>query len=680
MSKINLLFPIAGKGERFGGVFKPFLKIGDITFIEKTLESFGDLDQYDIFFICTKEQEETFDVQSFLENALKDVNFELIRIPQQTNGPCETISKALRIRSITGKTIVCDCDHYLDAQNIIDELNESESDVVIPIYKIKPDDYKNWSKVVWKDSKILKIVEKDFVDNEFDYAGIVGCVGFKRIEGILESEDSLYISEYLNSCHSGGKVISCVPARKCLFYGDAPMYEKALDFLRSRMTFFCDIDGVLIEHNPHSNCDSTQNKLILGYETLRKLKDEGHRIVLTTARNKKTRAKLIKMLKDKNIDYDDLIMSCAAGHRVLINDRKPSKPFQPQSIAFEVMRDAGLSSMKADSFSREFSSKILKDLSGNSFAKTYLIEKDGRKFVRKHIIKSEASMAHYEKLRRQFDDIKRLHFLNESLVPAPFFESDSQLDYFFDLEYLDGYKNLSTFLDDQKVIALIELMKMMDHDVYSLRKSVDGEAWMESFLDAKIRPKLLIYREIDVVFNRLICSDKVMINGKEYLGLEKILESLNLRDFFPKFVCPIHGDLTLENIMFDGSRIRMIDMDGSSIFDAPEHDLGKMSQSILSNYRTWDEIEVPVHKISDYNIECETGFFNLPDDKIFDEVFDQWSKILDKKKVLENAIFYMSCYFIRFVPFRMQKNHEHGYFALIMSIVWLSKLLEGKIK
>jgi len=70
MSKINLLFPIAGKGDRFGGVFKPFLKIGDITFIEKTLESFGDLDQYDIFFICTKEQEETFDVQSFLENAL----------------------------------------------------------------------------------------------------------------------------------------------------------------------------------------------------------------------------------------------------------------------------------------------------------------------------------------------------------------------------------------------------------------------------------------------------------------------------------------------------------------------------------------------------------------------------------------------------------------------------------
>mgnify|MGYP003125675168 CR=1 FL=1 len=40
MNNINLIFPVAGEGSRFGGVFKPFLKIGDKHFIEVTYEPF----------------------------------------------------------------------------------------------------------------------------------------------------------------------------------------------------------------------------------------------------------------------------------------------------------------------------------------------------------------------------------------------------------------------------------------------------------------------------------------------------------------------------------------------------------------------------------------------------------------------------------------------------------------
>ena len=38
---LNLIFPVAGEGSRFGGTFKPFLNIGDITFIETTLKPFA---------------------------------------------------------------------------------------------------------------------------------------------------------------------------------------------------------------------------------------------------------------------------------------------------------------------------------------------------------------------------------------------------------------------------------------------------------------------------------------------------------------------------------------------------------------------------------------------------------------------------------------------------------------
>ena len=38
--KFNIIFPMAGKGSRFGYKFKPFLKISDLTFIQLAFQPF----------------------------------------------------------------------------------------------------------------------------------------------------------------------------------------------------------------------------------------------------------------------------------------------------------------------------------------------------------------------------------------------------------------------------------------------------------------------------------------------------------------------------------------------------------------------------------------------------------------------------------------------------------------
>jgi len=373
-------------------------------------------------------------------------------------------------------------------------------------------------------------------------------------------------------------------------------------------------------------------------------------------------------------------MGCEAGQRLLINDRKPSKPFLPQAVSYEIERDAGLSQLEVGEVARrdEFSTGIIERMPGNSFAKTYLINKNGKQAIRKHIVKSKENLVHYERLKRQYNDLKRLYFLNDQLVPEPIGEHDSYFEYFYDIEYLDGYKNLSSFCNREKVVVMTALCQALNRDVYSLRKTIIGKQWMENFMDTKILPKLLKYQEIDEVFHNLINARVVKINGHEYWGLKAILEKLSLEQFYPKHISPVHGDLSLENVMYNGTKIKVIDMDGSNLFDAPEQDLGKLAQSIISRYHLWDKIEIPVSDISDDNITCDGNYFELPVDEVFKDIVPLWFKILDKRNVLENAIFYMSCYFIRFVPFRLQKNLHHGYFALIMSIVWLNKLLEQK--
>ena len=82
---INIIFPMAGEGSRFGYDFKPFLPLADLTFIEKAIEPFvKHIDSIKKFyFVVTKTQEEKYGVRERLELIL-DVPFEVIIIPEKT--------------------------------------------------------------------------------------------------------------------------------------------------------------------------------------------------------------------------------------------------------------------------------------------------------------------------------------------------------------------------------------------------------------------------------------------------------------------------------------------------------------------------------------------------------------------------------------------------------------------
>lgn len=671
---MNLVFPVAGKGERFGGVFKPFLKIGDLTFIEKTLEGFGDLSKHKVFFICTDEQKYKYSLEDAFKEIFEDVDFTIISINRQTEGPFETLLKALEKNQIEGMTVVCDCDHYLNAKKVMSRLEEGNDDVVVPTYEISPEEFQNWSKVVWSNGELFKVVEKEFVNpSEFSFKGIVGCIGLKSFEKLRGAPEFKFMSEYIDHIRSTGGRISFAAAEDCLFYGDKEMYENTLNKIRGEATIFCDVDGVIIKHKPHSDCDFDSNEVLDGFDVLNQLQKSGHKIVLTTARNEKYRKKFVELLNKKKIIYDDLVMGCKPGHRILINDRKPSKPFQPQSISFEVERNSGIKTFNIDLLSEEFSSKILKTMDGNSFAKTYLVERDEKVFVRKHIFKGKENQIHCVKLKRQFQDLKRFYFLHASLVPEPIRESETNLDYFYDIEYLDGYCNLSLHEEKIQAEVLNKLCLDLNDNIYSLKKTIDGLVWIKKFIDTKISPKISEYKKIDDKFELLLSSDEVEINGSRYFGLSKMLNSLDLSRFKPKYISPIHGDLSFENILSDGKCAKVIDMDGSDLFDAPEQDLGKIAQSAFARYHMWNKMEQTVFDCKK-SFNCIDEFFELPKEN-FESALNIWKNILCKDDVKSNAIFYMCCYFIRFVPFRMKISKEQGLFALIMSTVWMNKLM-----
>ena len=121
----TLIFPMAGKGARFGYKFKPFLEIeGRGTFIEIAFTPFRKhlhlIEK--VIFVFLEEQEKEFDVSSRLKNIFFDINFEVTILQKQTDGPAETVRRAIDAKKLNGPLVICDCDHTLNIDNFVKKI------------------------------------------------------------------------------------------------------------------------------------------------------------------------------------------------------------------------------------------------------------------------------------------------------------------------------------------------------------------------------------------------------------------------------------------------------------------------------------------------------------------------------------------------------------------------------
>jgi hypothetical protein len=673
---------MAGEGSRFGGTFKPFEMIGDATFIEKTYEPFKHFDYLikEVVCVCTVEQEQKYKVREKLITSIPHQDVTVILLPEKTSGPLQTIQQGIKENKIEGPVIVCDCDHSLDVSPIFNAIDKHVS-VIVPTWPIDESEHKNWSKVVHKDDQIQMICEKEHIaSNEYAVDGIIGCIYFGDASDLLCSNGE-YLSDALRVLNTEVH-IKKVEIHSAMFYGDPEMYARCVDKLRNYCTVFCDIDGTLVEHKDHSDCNPNAAILLPGtVEKLQEWKRDGHKVILTSSRSEKYREELISYLDDLDIVFDDLVLGLPAGPRVLINDRKPSKPFTEQASSIEITRNSGISSVTIEDVTTHNRIKVHETYKGNSFATTQLISLDGMKCVRKHIIKTPNNKIHVDKLRRQAEDLVRFNEYSPGITPEMYGVQETPYELYYDMEYLDKYVRVDEIANPSNVNIVLD---RMDRDVYSIRREIEGTSWVKEYLHRKIYPKLEEYRK-DPTLQWLIDTDTIRIHyrqGKEhsdYYGLSKILSAMDLRLVKPSFLSPIHGDLTLENIMISNEDFKLIDMDGGDYIDAPELDLGKMCQSVIANYKQWRDIKDIIELIDDTD-QCiySDHLWSSPDDNWNSLFFERWTKILknDQEEVRIKGMFYMATYFIRFIPFRMKISREHGIFAMCMAIIWLNRAVE----
>jgi len=685
---ITLIFPIAGPALENGKIYPPFRRIGEQTAIEAAFRSFKAVRRRisRIVFVCQASQEIEFNVGATLRRLFPSTDFDLVVIPLPTSGPFDTVAQVLRLRDIVGPGIICDCDHSLDLVPFFDRLFASpEVDCLIPVWNLRGEDLRSWSVAGIDDSaQVLSIAEKQLPNVAGRFVGVIGCTYFrdlgwisKNVRGVAKS----YVSDAIRVCINAGKYVEAVMLEKAFFFGTPEgETENRSRYQPPNGTIFCDLDGTLIEHQDVTSYLLPVSVLPGSREKLQSWIQSGYHIVITTSRPATEEQELRCLLKQANLPYAQLVMGLPSGPRYVINDRKPSARFTRQAKAFEIERNKGIQQIELASASLLH---VLKRFKGGSLAETLLLEDDQKKFIRKRVSKSGNLASGYGKLKQQYRALERFAQLVGGLVPALYCEHEDTLEYYYDLEYLPDHRPLTLATQEQQCTSLTALLQLLKKNIYSQRKPASeiGAEWLHEHITQKIYAKLDLLREHPLL-RRLISGPEIIINGKSVMPIIKSLQLLTtnggLKQFAPRFMTTVHGDLTFGNILICNTDIKLIDTDAILSPEAPELDLGKLFQSLIARYEEWEQLEgILVRELEGGRLET-TVMLNTPSNELLNAILTEWSDILEcpVEQAHNKGLFYMGLHLIRMVPYRMKVSESQANLALLYAAVYLSALAE----
>jgi NDP-sugar pyrophosphorylase family protein len=237
-ARVTALFPMAGQGARFGYTFKPFLTVGEETFIEAAVRPFRAriAEIKELVFVYLAEQEAAFSVKARLDRMFSDLPHRVVLLEQPTKGPAETIAKACEKANITGAVTICDCDHALDVGPLFDLVAATATTsyaCAIPVWPLDEREVHAWSVArMDPDGRVLAIAEKSVPPGSGATAGVIGCYVFPKIEEtvrVAKGIGATNFSDVIQHALREGGIVRAVPIAKAEFFGDPARLNATLE-------------------------------------------------------------------------------------------------------------------------------------------------------------------------------------------------------------------------------------------------------------------------------------------------------------------------------------------------------------------------------------------------------------------------------------------------------------------
>jgi hypothetical protein len=244
MGRVDVFFPMAGQGARFGHRFKPFLALDGATFIEAAVQPFRRFAPAisRFVFVYLEAQDREFSVQRRLEAMFAGLPIESVQLDAPTRGPAETIGRAVARLGALGAALICDCDHALDVEPLFAAAAASAAassarfDALVPVWPLDGEDLAAWSVAMVEADRVLAIAEKRLpADPRGTAMGVIGCYGFADIAAVAARAEALgatNFSEIIAAMLADGGIVRAARIERARFFGDPERLAKATTGVR----------------------------------------------------------------------------------------------------------------------------------------------------------------------------------------------------------------------------------------------------------------------------------------------------------------------------------------------------------------------------------------------------------------------------------------------------------------
>ncbi|KRE86363.1 hypothetical protein ASG89_10115 [Paenibacillus sp. Soil766] len=323
---------------------------------------------------------------------------------------------------------------------------------------------------------------------------------------------------------------------------------------------------------------------------------------------------------------------------------------------------------------------ILQDMSGGSHATTLKAIKDDDIIYRKYAFGSEGN-----KLRVQADWIKE-QAATKLPLPETKDEFLSENVYYYDMKYDSDAKDFFTVIhsmDDENIWNILyTLLEDIDHLLHSKNKREHDSLLIQKYIKEKYLGNINTLK-ITPELSSILSYDTLIINGKEYKNLKyfesKIDENYLFKIFSQDECSDIHGDLTVENIIFSTNREKkyyLIDPNSLNIHNTPFIDYGKLLQSLHYGYEFLQKTST---------VETYLNIINYPHlrSKAYDNLYHKYKQYLESKfnKYQIKSIYYHEIiHVLRLLPYKFKMVPDRALIYYAAFIVLLNDIYEDGYK
>lgn len=697
--------------EKYGReIDKALIKVQGIELIRWSIKPFyplitAGIIKFEDVYVAHRKEQNGGALRESLNKTCKKIN--MVEIGDLTKGPAHTTLVAIQIisqnRNLDNACIIAgDCDHTFRCNNLLSFFTRKEyrncEAAICSMKSVK--DPKTWGFMI-EDKKSLTWGEKqtNIMEDGKKVHFLIGCYLYRNIDilrkGIerIEKENTGFewmhssIISKLSHDHEIGKLRSNwgegLGSKEQLQKSD----EISLDFSSNiePNTYICDIDGVLLVHskgrfsnNEREPFEEIGEKINANITEINDKYENGDRIVLFTSRSELDRENTVRQLNDAQVKYDRLILDNTSGTRILINDKKPLREGINTSESLNTKRNQELMwpvTMSIDS--------ITQKTKGSGAQTDILLDKTkNMTIVRKWTESDNKEVA--DTLYKQMKYMELINAKNGDIFPKTISHnfSDRNISY-FDMEKAKGKTlrlvDVRNDLTSTKIKEM--LIKLYEKEDIKEQDQKDYGRTLNRIIDTKLL-KALEYsvNSIERSNSKNYLKEDIITASEDLNKKLKILRS-NSHKYWQNHVNKlIHGDLTLENIMYDpdtGATTLIdplgatMDPDGGrnfNILTSPVFDLGKLMQSTIAKYEEWAEENMTYEEVKN---EVKENFSPHEIDNY--EFIKLYKKYLGANYINDGLIALVTI-LIRVAPYRIRANK---YESAVICIMRANQLYAG---